>query len=102
MTGGDRLELLELHEWTDLHRLPRGPIILLKTGPMSLGRELERWHREGWTNIKGGIVGTAEEAKALTDTKRTAVASPTVASQEKWPEQTVRAKDWSEVIRQFR
>ena len=102
MTGSDRLELPELHEWTDLHRLPRGPIMLLKPGPRSLARELEHWHREGWTNIRGGIVETAEEAKALTDTKRKAVAAPTVASQEKWPEKTVRPKNWSEVARQFR
>jgi len=102
MTGGDRLELPQLREWTEVHKLPRGPIIPLKPGPMSLMRELERWHREGWTNIRGGIVDTAEEAKALTDTKRKAVAAPTVASQEKWPEQTIRAKDWSEVAQQFR
>ena len=102
MSGGDRLELPELHAWTDMHRLPRGPIILLKPGPMSLARELDRWHREGWTNIRAGIVETAEEAKALTDTKRQAVAAPSVASQEKWPEKTVRPKDWSEAARQFR
>ncbi|HZC68542.1 MAG TPA: hypothetical protein VE201_08005 [Nitrospirales bacterium] len=102
MTGRDRLELPELREWTELHRLPRGPIILLRPGPMSWARELERWHREGWTNIRGGIVETAEEAKALTDTKRKAVAAPTVASQEKFPEKTVRPKDWSEVAQQFR
>ena len=102
MTGSDRLELPELHEWTELHKLPRGPMILLKPGPMSLARELERWDREGWTNIRGGIVETAAEAKALTDTQRKAVAAPTVASQEKWPEQTVRPKDWSEVSKQFR
>jgi len=102
MSGGDRLELPELHAWTDMHRLPRGPIILLRPGPMSLARELDRWHREGWTNIRGGIVETAEEAKALTDTKRQAVAAPSVASQEKWPEKTVRPKDWSEAARQFR
>jgi hypothetical protein len=69
---------------------------------MSLARELERWQREGWTNIRGGIVETAEEAKALTDTKRKAVAAPTVASQEKWPEKTVRPKDWSETAQHFR
>ena len=102
MTESDRLELPELHEWTELHRLPRGPIILLRPGPMSLARELERWHREGWTNIRGGIVETAEEAKALTETKRKAVAAPTSASQEKWPEKTVRPKDWSETAQQFR
>jgi len=102
MTGDDRLELPELHEWTEVHRLPRGPIILLRPGPMSLARELERWHRKGLTNIRGGIVATAEEAKALTDTKRTAVAAPTVASQERWPEKTVRPKDWPEAARQFR
>lgn len=102
MTRSDRLELPELHEWTDLHRLPHGPIMLLKPGPRSLALELEHWHREGWTNIRGGIVETAEEAKALTDTKRKAVAAPTVASQEKWPEKTVRPKNWSEVARQFR
>jgi hypothetical protein len=102
MTGGGRLDLPELHEWTELHGLPQGPIILLRPGPMSLARELERWQREGWTNITGGIVETAEEAKALTDTKRKAVAAPTVASQEKWPEKTIRPKDWSEAVRQFR
>lgn len=101
VTASDRLELPELREWTELHRLPRGPIIPLRPGPMSLARELERWQREGWTNIKGGIVETAEEAKALTDTKRKAVAAPTVASQEKWPEKTVRPKDWAEAVKQF-
>ena len=102
MTASDRLELPELHEWTELHKLPRGPLILLKPGPVSLTRELERWQREGWTNIRGGIVETAEEAKALVSAKRQAVAAPTVASQEKWPEQTVRPKDWSEAISQFK
>ncbi len=102
MTGSDRLELPELHEWTELHRLPRGPIVLLRPGPMSLARELERWQREGWTNIRGGIVETAEEAKALVDAKLKAVAAPTAASQEKWPEKTVRPKDWSETAQHFR
>jgi hypothetical protein len=102
LTGGDRLDLPELHEWTELHGLPPGPLILLRTGPMSLARELESWQREGWTNIRGGIVETAEEAKALTDTKRKAVAAPTVASQEKWPEKTIRPKDWSEAAREFK
>jgi hypothetical protein len=102
MTGSDRLELPEVHAWTEMHRLPQAPIILLGPGPMSLARELERWHREGWTNIRGGIVETAEEAKALMDSKRKAVAAPTAASQEKWPEKTVRPKDWSEAARQFR
>jgi hypothetical protein len=101
MTGADRLELPELHGWTELHRLPRGPIILLKPGPMSLVRELERWDREGWTNIRGGIVETAAEAKALVDAKLKAVAAPTAASQEKWPEQTIRPKDWKEIAQQF-
>ncbi len=101
MTGGDRLELPELHGWTELHRLPRGPIILLKPGPMSLVRELERWDREGWANIRGGIVETAEEAKALVDAKLKAVAAPTAASQEKWPEKTIRPKDWKEITQQF-
>lgn len=102
LTASDRLELPELHEWTELHKLPRGPIILLKTGPMSLARELERWQRDGWRNIRGGIVETSEEAKALRDKNLKAVAAPTVASQEKWPEQTVRPKDWSEAARQFK
>jgi hypothetical protein len=102
MTGGDRLELPEVRQWADRNRLPVGPIFSLKPGPMSLARELERWQREGWTNIRGGIVETAEEAKALTDTKRKAVAAPTVASQEKWPEKTVRPKDWSETAQHFR
>jgi len=101
MTASDRLELPQLREWTELHKLPRGPMILPKPGPMSLARELERWHREGWTNIRGGIVETAEEAKALVNAKLKAVAAPTVASQEKWPEQTIRPKDWSEVAQQF-
>jgi hypothetical protein len=102
MSRSDRLELPELRAWTEMHRLPRDPIILLRPGPMSLARELERWHREGWTNIRGGIVETAEEAKALTDAKRKAVAAPTAASQERWPEKTVRPKDWPETARQFR
>ncbi len=101
MTASDRLELPQVREWTELHKLPRGPIILLKPGPTRLARELERWDREGWTNIRGGIVETAEEAKALVNAKLKAVAAPTAASQEKWPEQTIRPKDWKEIAQQF-
>jgi hypothetical protein len=101
MARTDRLELPELQAWTELHKLPHGPIVLLRTSPMSLAQELDRWHREGWTNIKGGIVQTAEEAKALVDKKLKAIAAPTVSSEERLPEKTIKAKDWSEAARQF-
>ena len=102
MTGGDRLELSEVRQWADRNRLSAGPIFSLKPGPMSLARELERWQREGWTNIRGGIVETAEEAKALVGKKLKAVVPPNASSQEKWPEKTVRPKDWSETAQHFR
>lgn len=97
----DRLELPEVRLWGGRHRLPAGPLFLLKPGPMSLVRELERWRQEGWTDIRGGLAGTAEEAKALVDKKMKAVLAPTAPAKEKWPEQAVATKDWKEVARQL-
>lgn len=101
VTPRDRLELPEVRRWMDQHRLPSGPIFALKPSPRRLASELETWRREGWTNIKGGIVGTAEEAKALVEKGLKAVASPTASSKEKWPEKTVTITDWKEVVRQL-
>ena len=99
--ASDRLELPEVRRWADRHRLPAGPIFPLKPDPMSLARELERWRQEGWTTIKGGLVGTAEEAKALVDKKLKAVIAPTAPAKEKWPGQAVATKDWEEAARQL-
>ncbi len=97
----DRLELPEARQWTEQHRLPAGPIFALKPSPHGLVSELETWRREGWTNIKGGLIGTAEEAKALVEKRLKAVAVPTASSKEKWPEKTVTTTDWKEVAKQL-
>jgi hypothetical protein len=68
---------------------------------MSLSHELERWRREGWTNIKGGLAGTADEAKALVEKKLKAVVPPNASLKEKWPDKAVTIKEWQEVVRQF-
>lgn len=101
VTASDRLELSEVRQWADRNRLPVGPAFPLKPGPMSLSHELERWRREGWTNIKGGLAGTADEAKALVEKKLKAVVPPNASSKEKWPDKAVTIKKWQEVVRQF-
>ncbi len=102
VTASDRLELSEVRQWADRNRLPAGPVFPLKPGPMSLSRELERWRQEGWTNIKGGLAGTGDEARALVDRKLKAIIPPTAPAKEKWPDKAVATKDWQEVTRQFR
>jgi hypothetical protein len=101
VTSRDRLELPEVRQWTDQHRLPAGPIFALRPSPRRLASELETWRREGWSNIKGGLVGTAEEAKALVEKGLKAVAVPTASSKEKWPDKTVTTTDWKEVVKQL-
>lgn len=101
VTASDRLELPEVRQWADRNRLPAGPIFSLKSGPMSLAHELERWRREGWTNIRGGLAGTADEAKALAGKKLKAVVPPNASSKEKWPDEAVILNDWTETARQF-
>ena len=101
VTASDRLELSEVRQWVDRNRLPAGPIFHLKPGPMSLSHELERWRREGWINIRGGLAGTADEAKALVEKKLKAVVPPNAPLQEKWPDKVVTTKDWQEVARQL-
>ena len=101
VTASDRLELSEVRQWADRNRLPAGPAFPLKPGPMSLSHELERWRCEGWINIRGGLAGTADEAKALVEKKLKAVVPPNASSQEKWPDKAVTTKDWKEVERQF-
>jgi len=101
VTPKDRLKLPEVRQWTDQHRFPPGPHFPLKPSPKRLASELETWRREGWTNIRGGIVGTAEEAKALVEKGLKAVAAPTASSKEKWPDKTVTTTDWKEVAKQL-
>ena len=101
VTASDRLELSEVRQWAARNRLPAGPIFSLKPGPMSLAQELERWRREGWTNIRGGLAGTADEAKALVGKKLKAVVPPNASSQEKWPDEAATLKGWSDMNRQF-
>ena len=101
VTPRDRFELSEIRQWMGQHRLPASPVVPLKPSPKRLASELETWRREGWTNIKGGLVGTAEEAKALLDAKLKAVASPAAPSNEKWPDKTVTTTDWNEVAKQL-
>ncbi|MEK6549824.1 MAG: hypothetical protein AABZ51_07000 [Nitrospirota bacterium] len=101
VTASDRLELSEVRQWADRNRLPAGPVFPLKPVPMSLSHELERWRREGWTNIRGGLAGTADEAKALVERKLKAIVPPNASPQDKWPDQAVVVKGWEEVVRQF-
>jgi hypothetical protein len=101
VTTGDRLELSGVRQWAERHRLPAGPIFSLKPAPMSLAQELERWRREGWTNIKGGLAGTADEAKALVEKKLQAVAPPNAVSREKWPDKAIIPKDWTDAARRL-
>lgn len=101
VTASDRLELSEARLWADRNRLPAGPVFLLKPGPIGLSHELDRWRREGWTNIKGGLAGTGDEAKALVDRNLKAVIPPDAPAKEKWPNKAVAAKDWQDVARQF-
>ena len=97
--AGDRLELPEVRRWVNGYRLPPGPVFLLKPGPAGLSYEVDRRRQEGWTNIRGGLVVAADEAKALVEKGLKAVVPPTASSQEKWPEKAVTAKDWTEVAR---
>ena len=101
VTASDRLELSEVRQWADRNRLPAGPVFPLKPVPMSLSHELERWRREGWTNIRGGLAGTVDEAKALVERKLKAIVPPNASPQDKWPDQAVVVKGWEEVVRQF-
>ncbi len=101
VTAGDRLELSEVRQWMDRNRLPPGPVFPLKPVPMSLSRELERWRREGWTNIKGGLAGTGDEARALVERKLKAVVPPNASPQERWPDEAVAVKDWEDAVKQF-
>ncbi len=101
VTAADRMELSELRRWANQHRLPAGPIFLLKGGSRGLARELEAWQREGWSNIKGGLVGTADEAKALLAKGVKAIVSPGASPKEKWPDKTIKTKDWTDVAQQL-
>jgi hypothetical protein len=89
----DPTELVELRAWLDKHHLPAGPIVLLKG--VGMRPELERLKRDGWT-IKTALVSSPEEAKTLTAAGKIPVVSPHASERERWPEKTVRPKDWRE------
>ncbi len=101
LTGADRLDVAGLRGWADHHRLPGGPIVPVRAGPQGLAMELEHWSREGWGNIKGGLAGTPDEAKALLAKGLRAVVPPSVSSKEKWPDRAIKTKDWSDVAKRL-
>ncbi len=101
VTMSDRSELAEVRQWAERQRLPAGPIFPLKPVPMSLSHELERWRQEGWTTIRGGLAGTADDAKALAGKKLKTVVPPNASSKEQWPDEAVHMKDWTDIIKQF-
>jgi hypothetical protein len=90
----DPTELAELRAWLEKHHLPPGPIVLLKS--IGMRAELERLKREGWVGIKTGLVSSPDEAKTLVTAGKVAVASPSASERERWPEKTVKPKDWRE------
>jgi hypothetical protein len=101
VTAADRMEVPELRQWADQHRLPAGPIFSVNSGPRGLAHEIETRRREGWNNIKGGLAGTAEEAKVMVAKGVKTVISPSAPAREKWPEKAVKTKDWTEAARRL-
>ncbi len=101
LTEADRLDVAGLRGWADQHRLPAGPIVPVKAAPRGLARELETWRRAGWGNIKGGLAGTPDEAKALLAERLKAVVPPSASSKEKWPDKAIKSKDWSDVAKRL-
>jgi len=101
VTMSDRLQLAEARKWADRQGLPAGPIVPLQPVPMSLSRELERWRREGWTTIRGGLAGTADDAKALAGKKLKAVVPPNASPKEPWPGAAVHIQNWTDMAKQF-
>ena len=96
VSTADRVELPGLRQWAGDHRLPAGPFFLVKAGSLGLARQLETWRREGWTNIKGGLVGTPDEARSLLGKGVKTVLPPSVSSKEKWPDKVIKTKNWAE------
>jgi hypothetical protein len=94
LTGADRSALPGVREWGVRHGLPTGAIVITRAGGPDLRRFLDQLDRQGWTGVKGGIVGSVEEAKILLSRGKMAISPPD--SREKWPDKTIRPKDWKE------
>lgn len=85
--------LVDLRAWLEKEHLPAGPIMLLKSTGMRA--ELERLNKESW-QVKTALVSSAEEAKSLVAAGKVAVASPQASEHERWPDKTIKPKDWRE------
>jgi hypothetical protein len=95
----DPLELRGLREWADRHRVPPGPMVLIR-GARGFADELDRLRAEGWTGIKAGLASTPGEAKSFLDRGRRAV-TPPAASRQKWPAGALQPKDWEDTGRRL-
>ncbi len=99
LCASDPLQLSGLREWADRHRVPPGPMVLIR-GDQGFADELDRLQAEGWTGIRAGLAGTPGEAKAFLDRGRRAV-TPPAASRHKWPAGVLQPKDWKDVGRRL-
>jgi hypothetical protein len=99
VSPADRTELPDLRQWMDQHRLPVGPLFPVSAKSPALGRQIEAWRHAGWRNIRAGLVATPDEAGALIRAGIKAVRAPEVSAKEKWPDQTIQAKDWTDVVK---
>jgi hypothetical protein len=95
----DLLQLSGVRAWADRHRVPPGPMVLIR-GAQGVTNELDRLEAEGWTGIRAGLAGTPVEAKALLGSGRRAV-TPPADSRQKWPEGALQPKDWQDVGRRL-
>jgi hypothetical protein len=95
----DPLRLSGLRKWADRHKVPPGPIILIR-GAQGAAHELDRLRADGWTGIRAGLASTPAEAKAFLDGGRRAV-TPPVASGHKWPAGALQPKDWKDAGRRL-
>ena len=99
LCASDPLQLGSLREWAERHRLPPGPMVLIR-GAQDFADELDRLGGEGWTGMRTGLASTPGEAKAFLDRGRRAVMPP-AASRQQWPAGALQPKDWKDAGRRL-
>lgn len=90
----------DLSFWIAEHAMPLGYPVILDSNKQSLGDLIDKFNKDGWKNIKGGIGRTREFAQAFAERRMKVVILSEKGKNDQYPRKTKWAQDWLEVRRQ--
>lgn len=94
-------DMQDLSHWISQHSVPLGYPVIIESNKKSLEKLIEKFKKDGWKNIKGGIGRTQDFAQAFAEQRMKVVILSESGKDERYPRKTKWAQNWLEIRRQI-